>query len=64
MAKSCIRSLIATNQSSPGRIDVEEKNVFLYLCDIAGITEIAAAIQVLRGASQETRYNTAVFGSA
>ncbi|KAK0648070.1 pyridoxal phosphate-dependent transferase [Cercophora newfieldiana] len=61
-AKDDIRKLIAANQLASGNISVHEDDVLLYPCGMAGITEVCAAVQVLRGADRMTPCAAVVFG--
>ncbi|KAK4446125.1 putative cystathionine gamma-synthase/beta-lyase [Podospora aff. communis PSN243] len=61
-ARASMKRLISANQSSSGEIKIDEKDVFLYPSGMAGITEVAAAIQALRGRGEKRICTAAVFG--
>ncbi|KAK0624332.1 putative cystathionine gamma-synthase/beta-lyase [Immersiella caudata] len=61
-ARASMAKLIATSQSASGEVNVDDKDVFLYPSGMAGVTEVASAIQGLRSRSRKAACTAAVFG--
>jgi len=57
-----MRKLLSANHSALGKLAVGEDDVFLYLCGMAAITEVAAAIQAIQGTGRKSPFTAVIFG--
>lgn len=62
VATVAMRKLLSANHSALGKLAVGEDDVFLYLCGMAAITEVAAAIQAIQGTGRKSPFTAVIFG--